>query len=261
MKKTIVVFVFLAIVGLQGCGGNGITTDKEATSGTTATAHTSIISSVESTAASTTVPTGFDINMIRSDDIIIDYPKFPEYSAKINAMIKDAALRPLEVHTIYNTLDLVNEDLWMEIDYEIKLKSKDFVSIVFSGVSYLDGSFHPSRHFYTLNIDLESGKKVRLIDRVVIDDALISSLNRAAQKTLEPDIYEGYMDQRFGYGDENELIKYLTNADTYDAGNHCEEFSYFTSSKVGIVLPIAHAAGSFLQIEVPISELTMVDGQ
>jgi len=181
------------------------------------------------------------------EDIDIKYPVLPEYSATINEMIKQEALRVLDAYEI----DVPEEErLSLEIDYEIKLKTDDLISIVFEGLGYIQGTAHPNNFFYTLNIDAKTAKKVRLADRVTVDDSFIQAVYQAARDIPEPEIYDAFMNS---YEDKDALLQRLYDADgSDDWPQGTSAFSYFTPTSVGVSLPI----GTFhVEIEVPTDKI------
>ncbi|MCL2141187.1 MAG: hypothetical protein FWH42_05975 [Dehalococcoidia bacterium] len=254
MKKIQIAVIVVIGLFLFGCSGQESYTVPVAESAS----ETATSRHITSKATQQTLPP-FDINLVSSDKIKIDYPIFPTYGVDVNKMIKTEALRPLEAYSLigFHTLEEVNARLLMEASYEIKHETKDCISIAFSGLEYLEGSAYPVGMFYTVNIDLVAVKKIRLADRVVIDDNLMSALYRAAEKQLTSSQYEYYI-REDNYGDKGKLMLYLNSADADGEGfENYRVFSYFTPNVVGIVLPIIHALGDYLIIEVPIDEVSL----
>ena len=185
----------------------------------------------------------------RSDDITINYPVLAEYSDRVNQAIKE------EAHLALNEYDLEffdpEERLTLEIDYEIKRKTDDLISIVFSGLGYIQGTAHPNNFFYTFNIDAKTAEKVRLADRVTIDDKFMQAVYKAARGVPEPELYDAFMNS---YEDKEALLEYLASADSLEKGleNQLNVFSYFTPTAIGVSLPI----GTFhVEIEVLMNEV------
>jgi len=180
----------------------------------------------------------------RSDEINIDYPVFPECSDEVNALIKNAAYSALDWYDL--EFFEPEERLTLDIGYEIKLKTDEFVSIAFQGWGYLEGTVYPNNWFSTLTLNVETGERVQLADRVPVNTAFVEALHRAAKKTLEPERYEAYKNY---YIDEKryDLLSELAGADAEGS----EFYSYFTPDSVGISVPIWHVYGDHIEIEIP----------
>jgi len=184
----------------------------------------------------------------RSDDITINYPVLAEYSDRVNQAIKEEAYLALDAYD----LDFFEpeERLSLEIDYEIKLKTDDLISIVFSGLGFIQGTAHPNHFFYTLNIDAKTAQKVRLADRVTVDNQFVQAIYQAAYDIPKPEQYEAFMNS---YEDKDALRDCLNTSDgSDDWPTSSYVFSYFTPTAVGVSLPI----GTFhVEIEVPVNEV------
>ena len=181
-------------------------------------------------------------------EVKVDYPEFPEYSKEVNRLIKEEAFS-VPYHYYGQELYSSSDNLLLSISYEVKLKTDNFISIVFRGTGHNKGSTSANYVFYTLNLDLQTMKKVRLPDRVVIDDALMDSLIEKIKGTLGPQL--NYM---FGDSESSELQAHLLDSDTAPEGI----FSYYTTTAVGICFPVPHA---YFETEVPIDEVTLIWAQ
>ena len=59
------------------------------------------------------------------------------------------------------------DEVTLEINYVIKLKDKNLLSVQYSGMGYSKGAAHPNNLFYTTNINLISGTRIRLADLLI----------------------------------------------------------------------------------------------
>jgi len=186
----------------------------------------------------------------RSDEINIGYPVFPEYSGFVNVAIKDAAYRALD----WYDLDFFEPEqrLTLDISHTIKWKTSEFISVAFEGMGYVEGTAHPNNLFYTLNLDIGTGEPVRLADRVTVDSAFVNALLKAAQDTLEPELYEAF---RVNFDNKSDLLQYLADADSNTSGF----YSYFTPAAVGISLSVPHALGDHIEIELPTESVILIE--
>lgn len=178
----------------------------------------------------------------KKDGIVIDYPSLQDVSNTTNTLIKTEALRVLDYYS-----DSVSSDLSLKIDYKIKLLTDTDISIAYSGIGNVRGSAHPNSLFYTTNIDLKTGKKLRLKDFSKIDTAFLDKLREAAKSQLSSKLAQSFQNY-----DDEQLVKYLDSADTLDYGvdNQYDTFSYLTKDSIGISLPVGHAAGDHIEVEV-----------
>ena len=184
--------------------------------------------------------TGCGARLGQTDEINIDYPVFPEYSAEVNELIKETA---------YSALDLYDEDsfdseqrLLLDIAYEVKMKEEDFVSVAFSGQGHIPPRSRLDHFFYTLNLDIKTGEEVRLADKASIDDAFANALHQAARETLNPESYELFRHDYIDcpYNDDCSFLQELASAD-----------AYFTPNTIGVILPIKATADRYYVIEIP----------
>ena len=156
-------------------------------------------------------------------------------------MIKSEALLAL---TYY---DYSPAEMSLEIEYEIKLLNDTHISIAYSGMSYVNGAAHPNHLFFTTNIDINSGKKLNLSDFTAIEDEFTEKLKTAAKNQLPLELYDSFLNY-----DDVKLLKYLRNSDNLHLGveNQYDTFSYLTEKNIGVSLPVGHAMGGYIIIEV-----------
>ncbi len=224
MKKTLTLTATLLLIVLLlfGCGAqpDGLTS---------ATAKTAV---AESTSAAHTI------------DLKIDYPTLPEYSEAVNKLIKDEAyLVPSEYFELGKEEPF--GDITIEVKYDIKEQTPERLSISFEGYGNMVGAAHPVNMFYTVNIDVKNEKQLTLSDLTTIDDAFMDKLMASAKATLNPEIYESFNSADW-YGDRANLKKTLDESDTIYYG----AFSYETPDKIGVSLPVIHAMGDYVVVEV-----------
>jgi hypothetical protein len=180
------------------------------------------------------------------NNIKINYPQLTKSSdhqkeKTINQLIKKEAIKVLN----YYLPDL--QDLTLEINYEIKSKSPSLLSIQYTGVGYMNGAAHPNNHYYTTNIDIETGTILKLKDMINIDENFVDNLKQNA-KSMKPE-HQGILSSIH----PSDLLNMLTNADSLDnigTENQSDTFSYFTSDSLGISIPVSHAKGDHAEFEI-----------
>ena len=165
--------------------------------------------------------------------IDIKYPQFDDLSKEQNRMIKDAA---------YEILDYWEHDgLTMDIDYEVKLKNEDILSVVFFGYANVYTAAHPVYPCYSFNLDLKNNRKLVLSNFITVDDDFINSIKN---KNFSFEMTNGEESETLYV---NELLPFdrLVNSDKKG-----DIYSYVTQNKIGIIFPVSHAIGDYKIIEV-----------
>lgn len=180
------------------------------------------------------------------NNIKINYPQLTKSSDQhkektINRLVKNEAIKVLNYY-----LPEV-QDLTLEINYEIKSKSPSLLSIQYTGVGYMNGAAHPNNHYYTTNIDIETGTILKLKDMINIDENFVGNLKQNA-KSMKPE-HQGNLNSIH----PSDLLNMLTKADSLDnigTENHSDTFSYITSDSLGISIPVSHAEGDHAEFEI-----------
>lgn len=180
------------------------------------------------------------------NDIKINYPQIKNLSDSnkqkiVNKIIKNEALKGL------NYYSGTNSGLTMEINYDIKLKSANLLSIQYSGIGSVKRVAHPNNLFYTTNIDINKGCRLRLKDIVTIDEHFVEAFKKD-KKALNPE-HSSLLDS---FSDED-LIKDFRRADSLDnigTENQSDTFSYLTKDSLGISISVGHAAGDHAEFEI-----------
>jgi len=186
------------------------------------------------------------------DMIKISYPKVSglkdkEKEKEINEFIKDGALSGENYYKDFEgKVDL-------EIDYQVKLQNEKTLSIVFTGLGVASGTAHPIDHFYTVNIDLENVKFLKLGDFIKVDDNLVDGIKNGDFKLLNSNQKEV-----INILERDSLIKGLSNSDSLNSigtKNQVDYFSYLTEESLGISVGVPHGAGDHVEFEINLDEL------
>ncbi|MFB0841349.1 hypothetical protein [Paenibacillus oleatilyticus] len=188
-----------------------------------------------------------DNSIYREDEIIVEYPHISNLSDHekqntINEILKTEAFSVLGDYK--NTKDLA-----LKIEFKITREDRNLISVKYYGVGYEKGAAYPSNLFYTVNIDMNTGRKIQLKDYMNINKKFIEQLRQC--KVKESEINQAsssgldYINE--AYSDE-ELIKYLNGADS-SYKNSAFAFSYFTKDALGISIEVPHSVGDHLEME------------
>lgn len=181
-------------------------------------------------------------------DIVIHYPQITGMSDtarqdQINALIRDKATA------------IAGEGGTIEVDYTVAWTGPRLLSIRYDGYMNVEGAAYPNNLFYTTNVDIADGTKVRLRDVVAIDAGFIETF-KAGQfipwDTGLADAEEPIRENVAGY----DLVQALTNADNgYGLQNPDYCFSYFTEDSLGISIGVPHVIGDHAEFEIPYQDI------
>jgi hypothetical protein len=158
---------------------------------------------------------------------------------KINKLIKDNALVDFQKEmTSYE---------WYDLDYTIMWSSNRLLSIKFRGNCYNEGAAHPSSFCFTVNMDINTGKRILLPDFINMDDNFVNLFINKAQFLNDP----VYLPT-----DELSALK----EDQFSISNLQYEFGkdaifYFTSTGVVFSVYVGHAIGDYSLFSLKYSEL------
>ncbi|SKC76966.1 DUF3298 and DUF4163 domain-containing protein [Maledivibacter halophilus] len=184
----------------------------------------------------------------------INYPQVSNLSDKakqkvINEIIKKDALS--------NFNEDIYENYSLEINYDVKWKSINLLSIEYYGVGYDKDAPHPNNEYYTSNIDIKNGVRLRLKDVVKINEALIkkirkSKCTRSCPEAPELDIA---IKEKFDNLSIDEMLKNLNYADSNDSEYYSGTYSYFTKDSLGISISFPHVYGDHLEFELKYKDI------
>jgi hypothetical protein len=194
-------------------------------------------------------------NYSKSNDVLKLNIKFPQISGlndsdkqkKINSTLKDEALKVLKYYEDpYGHVEL-------NINYKIILKDLNILSIQYSGVGYVSNAAHPNNLFYTTNINMKTGDRLRLPDVVNIDEKFADMFLNGTFKALWPEQSESLK-----YLTKEQIQKQFKEADSLDNINtdkQSDVFSYFTNDSLGISISVSHAIGDHAEFEIKYKDL------
>lgn len=182
----------------------------------------------------------------------IKYPQITgladrEKQKKINKIIKTEALKVLDYYKEpYGTVDV-------DIDYTVS-SSSDVLSIQYSGLGTVSNAAHPDQLFYTTNIDIKNGKRIRLKD-IVDTGALAEKFISGKFKALWPEQSE---EMGIDKMKPKKLQKDFQEADSLDSigtEKQSDVFSYFTKDALGISIPVPYAIGGHAEFEIKYEDI------
>ena len=173
-------------------------------------------------------------------DISIKYPQIINFNdinkqKKINDIIKNQVFNIVKA---YKTKDI--ELVVLEIDYKIKLKNENLLSIQFEGYVNFKNSFHPYHLFFTTNINIIKAKKIELSEVINVNNEFIELFRKGKMKAVSLIYKDGYLDENTNL----ELIE------IFDLGNF-----YLTKDSLGISVEVIYVIGSHAEFEIKYTDI------
>ncbi|MFC5450349.1 polysaccharide deacetylase family protein [Paenibacillus aestuarii] len=191
--------------------------------------------------------------------IHIRYPQLrqlnapPERQQMINALLRAEALKG----QLYDKD--TTQPYTLDIDFTVTLRSSKLLSVQYRGSGYVEGAAHPNPLFYTTNVDLVRGNRLRLEDLVPIDRRLVHKFKRGRFKALNP-----LMASLHEQLSKDELVRMFQRADDLDrmgTEDQSDTFSYLTKEALGISIGVGYAAGGHAEFEIRYADLTKTFNQ
>lgn len=189
-----------------------------------------------------------------SMDCSIDYPGVSGLSdeavqKKTNDTIREEALKVLKYYEDYES----DSHVEISINYHIARKTPALLSIEYFGTGVIAGAPYPHNLYYTTNIDMRTGEKIRLADIVEISDSFVNKFLGGGFKAVN-DFQAAALEQI----DVWTIKDHFADADRTDSigtPEHSCVFSYFTTDSLGISIPVAHAIGDHAEFEIRYGDL------
>lgn len=187
----------------------------------------------------------------KSGSTLIRYPvvtnlKDQQLQTKINQFIKDEALTICETYCTGTAQ--------AELGYTIMLNNDSVLSIRYDGWALAEGAAYPVKLLFTTNMDMGSGNYIRLADHVTMDKDFLKAYREAAYiASDELDLEEaGILEELLNERSDAQLMDELLSA---DQNNPSGASSYFTTNALGISIPVPHAVGDYLVMEISSDKL------
>lgn len=190
-------------------------------------------------------------NHYQDGSVVINYPQIsglPNQSTQnfINDLLKSEAFKAIKV---YSGTD---EEYSIELNYDIHLATERLLSIEYIGLRYVANTAYPNNIFYTVNIDIDQAKRLKLTDVVNVKDELIQNINYNSYLEHSSDIK--YDDINAEVINSNVFYN-LENSDLYLNDAISGVSSYLTEDSLGISFPVSHALGDHVEFEIPYKQI------
>ncbi|WP_372999651.1 DUF4163 domain-containing protein [Lutispora sp.] len=191
-----------------------------------------------------------ELNYSKNDDKFKCNIKYPQISGlsdnekqkKINRTLKNEAIKVINYYeNPYGSVEL-------SIDYKVTLKNPNILSVQYSGVGSVSNAAHPNNLFFTTNINIMTGERLRLKDIVEIDKNFAQKFLNEEFKSMWPEQSEA-----LEYFTSEEVQEYFKEADSLDnigTEKQSDVFSYLTTNSLGISISVGHAIGDHAEFEI-----------
>jgi hypothetical protein len=246
MKKAAGILLLALLISLAGCAEES----APAAAATPAALETDEVTGYE-----------FKTETYTSGKIVINYPQLvnlddSEVRDSVNAIIKEGALRE------NNYLVTEAGAITYELDYDVMYSSFNFISIRYTGYSYVDGAAHPDNFLFTTNIDVGHQSVMRLKDLVTINAGFVEAFKGGIYCSMYQEITPEYtkaVEEALNESDTTDWIAAFKNADTDGSDNNLAVYSFLTGGSLVISVFVPHYMGDF--IEIAISKEDLADYQ
>ncbi len=172
----------------------------------------------------------------------IPYPTFNNINNKdkVNELILNYVKK---LDSLYNS----NDEVRLNINYQIAFQNNKYISIYFSGDINSPDAAYPSKFSSTLNINIEKGSTMCLSEIANINEKFIDVFNKAVESKF----------QSLGVqAPDNLKLENLNNLlQQADSSYTSEAQSYFTSNEVVVILSVPHVIGDYIEINIPRSSI------
>lgn len=196
--------------------------------------------------------TSFDIisESLQDGTLTIQYPQLSpvkdERIEKINQIIYEDVRLFIKQYS--------DPETSLEMDYEMMLHNDEMLSILYTGDYSVFGGMYPSHFLFTTNIDMKTGEKVKLSDRVVIDEDFVEKFKQAS-----------YIDWQHEYGEKQAAVtEYVFSQDLKEILKHADTpsfiknpygvYSYYTEDFFIISIQVPHALGDHAEFKLPLED-------
>lgn len=190
------------------------------------------------------------LNCSKSEDKLKYNIKYPQISRlndkdkerRINSILKNEALKVLKYYqNSYGSVEI-------NIDYEVVLKKPNILSIQYWGVGNVSNAAHPNSLFFTTNINIKTGDRLRLKDVVNIDNNFAHMFLNGEFTALQPE--QSYTLKHLSIKDVQDDLNEADSLDNIGTEKQSDVFSYFTNDSLGISINVGHALGGHAEFEI-----------
>jgi len=183
--------------------------------------------------------------------------KYPQIEGLIDSAKEEKINKLIEADVLYGIEEDTGENLNLNLAYKIRLKSADTLSIEYDGEGYNENASYPVNWYFTTNIDVKSGEKIKLTDVVAADDSLVKKFRRSKyidrgftdNETSAKELQSAVCEYVTGIGDED-LIGYFKQSGSRNMEEN-PSCTFFSLSEDSIIISInvPHVLGDHAEFE------------
>ncbi len=141
------------------------------------------------------------------------------------------------------------DNLNMNIKYKIKRKNKNIISVVYEGTAYLEGAAYANNYLYSVNVDLKNKQILKLSDLVDVNKELAEKIKEGTVSEEQKEAFDTLTSE--------DILNKISVCDEVDNVKEGQSYSYLTEDSLGIIIPVEHVLGDYIQIEIPLSEVQL----
>ena len=141
------------------------------------------------------------------------------------------------------------DNLNMNIKYKVRRKNKNIISVVYEGTAYLEGAAYANNYLYSVNVDLKNKKILKLSDFVDINKDLAEKIKGGTVSEEQK--------EAFNTRTSEDILNKISVCDEVDNVKEGQSYSYLTEDSLGIIIPVEHTLGDYIQVEIPLSEVQL----
>ncbi|HCT64950.1 MAG TPA: hypothetical protein DIC60_06795 [Lachnospiraceae bacterium] len=248
MKKLSLLLALMLTLMMTGCA-----TMKDATMSNNAAPKDTTVTSTTSDGVEDKVRTGdiqYNFTKVAYSDqnVKINYPRINNLSdsgkqQRINELIKTSVLEVLNDYK-----DSIS-NLSLTMDYEVKYKGADLLSIEYLGLANVKDAAHPVNVIQTTNIDLEKEKQLVFSNVVTVNDSFVKKIKAGKYKAYRSDL------DLEAAGALKDVLDGFGNQDLVESFKPPTAKFYFTKDSLGVSTEVAHAVGDHLEMELEYKSL------
>ncbi len=185
--------------------------------------------------------------------VAINYPQIIDFKdthkqQMINDLLKTEALNVLDFYEDFNGLSL-------EINYRVTWQGQNLLSLQYYGIGESQGAPYPLSYFYTVNVDMKKGCKLRLKDFIKIDKQFVTKFrNYKVKDPATNQASQAAFDDILETSSVEQLLRYFEGADS-SYKNSAFTFSYISKDALYISIEVPHEVGDHTEIELKYEEI------
>ena len=157
----------------------------------------------------------------------------------------------LESHAMED-VEYLDEDAEYSLTYEVATSTEELLCIVYRVNGYEPGAAHPYSYIQTFNIDLNSGKEVRLSDFVDIGNLLRCLTSGTGFELVNTELSVKDFQEYLTTSPDMLTKEYFENFDLnfMDPNAHPMGYSYKKDGSVIVCMEVNHAMGDFVEVKI-----------